>query len=166
MGDEQVEEVAEEVDAEEGVVAGIGEVELADFHVGFGEVVQGGEDEPGLVEGAEPGVEVDGGEDDLLVGQAGEVAGDGVAGAGKEMVKFGGGVVVPIGIGGGIVGDQILKEALVGTRRGAFGEDVGDFVEAMGQDGVNVADADRFGVHGFHARDDHRSAFSSLARSW
>jgi len=170
--DEELEEVAEDVDAEEGEVFGLVEVEVGVGHVGVGDGEEFGEDETGLVEGAHPGIEVVGGKGDLemilvlgIGSEGGEVAGDGLASGGEEVVEFGGDEALPIAVGFGVGGGGVREESVADAGGVALVEDAGEVLEAVEEDGVEAAEAEALGAVGLDAEVFH-SDFSMWARSW
>lgn len=172
MADKEFEKIAEDVDAEDGEVFRLVEVEVGLGHVGFVDGEKLGEDEPRLVDRAHPGRVVVGGKGDLKMvfvsrvgGDARQVARDGVSSGGEEMLEVGGDEALPVAVVFVVGGGWIREEPVADAGCVAL---VGDFVEALEaveEDGINAAEAEaRIGV-GLEAEVFH-SVFWRCARSW
>jgi len=170
--DEKLEEIAEDVNAEDGEVFRLVKVEVGTVHVGVGDAEKFGEDETGLIERAHPGVEMVGGEGDSemvfvlpIRREGGEVAGNGFAGGGEEVVEFGGNQALPVVVGFGVGNGGVGKEAVADTGRIALGEYVRETLKTVEENRVETAEAEALGAVGLDAKVLH-SDLSRWARSW
>jgi len=156
---EKLKKVAEDVNAEDGEVFRLVKVEVGTVHVGVGDAEKFGEDETGLIERAHPSVEMVGGEGDLemvfvlpIRREGGEVAGNGFAGGGKEVMEFGGNEVLPVVVGFGVGNGGVGKETVADAGCVALGEDVREILETVEENGVETAETQALGAVGLDVK--------------
>jgi hypothetical protein len=97
--------------------------------------------------------------------KGGEVAGNGFASSGEQVVKFGSDEALPIAVGFGVSSGGVRKEAVTDAGSVALGEDVRQTLETIEEDGIKAAEAEAGGPVGLEVEIFH-SVFSMWARSW
>jgi len=156
---EKLKKVAEDVNAEDGEALGVAEVEVGAVHVSVGDGEEFTEDQPCLVQRAHPRVEVVSGKADLKTvfvlrvrRDSGEVAGNGFAGGGKEVMEFGGNEVLPVVVGFGVGNGGVGKETVADAGCVALGEDVREILETVEENGVETAETQALGAVGLDVK--------------